>query len=86
MTIDEFEKEVWRIDGVRIVIRAPRLDKVDDFNWVNAADESQSLTKYSNIRILPNIGDLPYSVVAGDGEEPNGKNSMKTLRKSYIRN
>jgi len=83
MQVYEFEQKVWDIDHLRLVIRAARSEVVDDFHWVNAADENQTLVGYRNTRVVPKIGNREFSFVNGQGREPGGGILVKNLRASY---
>ncbi len=83
MKVGDFEDMVWATDSIRVVIRAGRNSPVGDFNWNNAAQETQSLTDYIRIRIQSRIGQLEFSVIDGRGNEPHGRMLLRNLRRLY---
>lgn len=83
MKASEFEDKVWEVDGIRLVIRAPEKHTVEDYSWTNAADQGSSIKKYADKRIIPKIGGCEWLILNGDGEEPNGRTLLRTVRDSY---
>lgn len=83
MTIQKFEKKVWEVDKVRIVIRDRQTQKVSTYEQKNAAKENWNITGYLKNRISPLIGDREVVVLDGKGKIPNGRTSLKTIRLSY---
>ncbi len=83
MNVSDFEDAVRAVDRIRVVIRATKNTEVRDFNWANAAQETQSLTDYMRIRIQSRIDDLEFSVIDGHGGEPHGRTRLRTIRQSY---
>jgi len=83
VTVEDFEEKVWEIDRIRIVVRAPAKDQVDDYNWQNSAAETQRVTEWLETRIVPKIGAREVIVIGGDGEEPHGRTLLRTLRDGY---
>ncbi len=85
MNVTEFEKRVWEVDGLRVVVRAPHKAIVQDFTWVNGADRGMRLTEYLNTRIYPRINPYEANVVTGDGSLPHGGTLVGKVRQSYER-
>ena len=83
MKASDFEEKVWAIEGIRIVLRTSPNKEVGDYNYKKAADESWRVTELGEKRIEKCIGDVPYVVIQGDGEEPNGKVILRTIRSGY---
>jgi hypothetical protein len=50
--ISEFEQSVWRIDRLRLFVRAPKEATVQDYDWKNAADQGMTLTEYRKLGLL----------------------------------
>ena len=53
----EFEEAVWRIDGIRIVIRAVANSEVGDYDRQIAAQGNRNITWFLNTRIRSRVGD-----------------------------
>jgi hypothetical protein len=83
MTIREFEKKVWQVDTVRIVIRDRKTRKVSTYRQKRAAQENWNITGYLRKRISPLIDDREVVVLDGNGKIPNGRTLLKTIRLSY---
>ena len=85
MNIREFEDKVWELEAVRIVVRSPSADGVNDYSYKNKAKEQWRITQLLQNRVAPKIGQCEVIVIGGDGEEPHGATLLRTLRKSYER-
>ena len=79
----EFEQQVWAIEGIRIVLRTDKDTDVKDYGKKNAADEGLRITELIEKRIAPCIGAIQVSVIQGDGKEPHGRVSLRTIRNGY---
>ena len=83
MTIREFEKKVWDVDTVRIVVRDRQTQKITTYNQKNAAKENWNITEYLKNRISPLIGDREVVVLDGFGKIPHGGTLLRNIRLSY---
>jgi hypothetical protein len=83
MQVWEFEEAAWRVDHVRVVVRAPKRTAVEDFEWVNAYDEKAKVASYIRTRLSSKIGDYEVSIYDGRGLEPNGNMYIRRVRTSY---
>ncbi len=82
-TTEEFEHTVWLIEGIRIVIRAPRSEKIGNYKPKRAADEGWSITKWLESDRLKGAKPFEITVIDGDGEEPHGRSLLRTVRQTY---
>lgn len=83
MKVSEFEKKIWEVDQIRVVIRASKDTMVGDFTQINALDEGKTLSEYEDTRIIPRANGLEYEFVDGKGQIPRKSTKLKTLRASY---
>ena len=83
MKVAEFEKKVWDLDGVRVVIRAATKEKVANYTNKNAVQKGTSVTDYLTRRIGPLIDPYTAVVVGGAGNVVNGKTLINSVRESY---
>ena len=83
MKICEFEEKVWEIEGIRVVVRASADEKVSDYNFKNGSQENWRITQLIEKRIQPQIGGREVIIIQGDGEQPHGRVSLRTVRKTY---
>jgi len=83
ITVQELEKQVWKLDGVRIIIRDRAVSKVRKFGYKRAAKEKWSITKFLASRIRPLVAEREVVVINGKAAVANGKMFLKTLRASY---
>jgi hypothetical protein len=84
MRVSEFEEAVWKIDHIRVVIRAPQDEAIQNFDWVRAADQGLRLSEYSKTRIEPRLHGFKFEIIDGSGKFPNGNTRVGNLRQSYI--
>ncbi|NLZ06033.1 MAG: hypothetical protein GXY19_12750 [Phycisphaerae bacterium] len=83
ITVQELEKQVWKQDKVRIVIRDRVGATVRRYPYARAAREKWSITRFLASRMRPLVGEREMVVINGEGAVANGKMSLKTLRASY---
>lgn len=80
----ELEDQIWTLEGIRVVIRAPKNVQFSPYNYSRKLSATSSITDWINGRLKPIIGDYGFSIIDGNGEIPHGRTSMDTLRKSYF--
>ncbi len=83
VTVAEFEDQVWSLEGVRIIVRAPQSEMVDDYAYTRKISSSTSVTDWGNGRVKPLLGGRDFYVVDGTGTRPHGRTNMGTVRDSY---
>ena len=83
MRVREFERAVWRVDRLCLLVRAPKEAMVQDFDLAKGADQGMTLAGYFKIRIAPRISGYEFAVVDGSGQMPNGNTKIGNLRQSY---
>lgn len=81
MTIKEFEDTIWRLEGIRLVVR--ETGDVDDYDYQNAANRTWSIAEWLRNRVEPRLPDSEIIVLDGRGEQPNRRTLLETLRGSY---
>lgn len=82
ISIAEFEKQVWNVEGVRLVVRAPSSTAVKPYQYEKAAS---SKWRYSQLetRIEKSTDRFEYVIVDGRGDIPKRNMSLDRIRKSY---
>jgi hypothetical protein len=85
MNITDFERKVWEVDRLRVIVRAPNDATVQDFTQRIAAGQGQRLTEYLEARIYPRVAPYEVTIVSGDGSLPRLRTLVGTVRQSYIR-
>jgi hypothetical protein len=85
MKASDFEDKVWEVEGIRIVLRCPENQEVDDYGYTNAISQTTSVTDWLKGRVLPKVQDVLVEVVAGNGEQPHGRSLVRTVRSSYAK-
>jgi len=83
ISIQDFEDQVWEVEGIRLIIRGGTGDKVEEYNYQNAAQNNWSVTKWLQSRVLPCTNGLEVIVVQGNGEEPHGRTLLRNVKSSY---
>ncbi|MFT4434164.1 hypothetical protein ACMX25_12325 [Caballeronia sp. 15715] len=78
-----FEKAVWEIERIRIVIHAPNGTELDDYTYEKAATKNWSIKELGEKRIAPCLNAMTYAVIQGNGKNAHGGASVQTVRDSY---
>lgn len=85
MRANKFEDAVWKKDGVRVVVRAPAAATVVDYENLNAAAGTLSVTGFLGNRILPKVNPFEAVVILGDGTIAHGRTKLTAVRQSYVK-
>lgn len=83
MQVIDFEQKVFELEGVRIVIRAPRNADVGEYGYKKSYPQNNSIREWLDTRVFDKVEDYDVVVVDGTGALPNRKTHMATLRDSY---
>ena len=83
MTVEQFEKQVWEVERVRLVIRAPAAATVKSYGHKNAATKTWSVSEWKKKRIKAKIGNLGAVVIDGRGRIPHGRTLLSSVRAGY---
>ncbi len=83
MKVLKFEKTIWKLEGVRVVVRAPDTAVVGDYKFKRRADKGMIVTSYLKGRITPSIGPYEAVVVCGDGSLPHSRTNLNRVRETY---
>ena len=83
MRVDEFEEAVFKIEKIRLRVRAPVEEVVGDYDYKNWASQTTSLSNWWKTRIAPKIDGRQGSVIDGNYLEAHGNTLLSTLRSSY---
>lgn len=81
----EFEQAVFDLEEVRIVIRSPRREDLQDYLYDRKAAGNSNIKEWLEQRVMPKINGADVVVVDGTGALPHGRTRMDTLRASYAR-
>ena len=82
ISIAEFEKQVWNVEGVRLVVRAPSNTAVKPYQYEKAAN---SKWRYSQLegRIEKSTDRFEYVIIDGRGGIPSRHMTLARIRESY---
>jgi hypothetical protein len=83
MRLADFEQQVWKVENIRIVVRADGNDEVEDYDFKRSADESWTTNEYLKNRIEPRVGSKKVVVIKGNGQKSHGGVKLRNLRASY---
>lgn len=86
VTVEDFEAEVWRKEGVLVVIRAARDVMVPAYAHKNALPKTKSVSDLRRIRLEPKLAGIPHEIIGGDYEFVHGRTMISTLNDSYGKN
>ncbi len=83
MKVWHFERAVWELDGVRVVVRAPWEAQVGAYDYTNAVKSNVNVKTFLAKRIEKKV--VPYEVVVvdGHGKLVHGRMYLSNLRESY---
>jgi hypothetical protein len=87
-SIHEFERQVFDVEAVRLVVRASGNVEIPDYPYVRKASDSTTVSEFTTNRIMPLLSHagMTFTLVSGDGNANiHGLTLMGTLRKSYSR-
>lgn len=82
-TVREFEEAVWRVEGIRIVVRADPNDKVILYYYERAAPKNFTVQKWIDGRVDAKVGGREVVVIDGTGHIPPGHTHLETVWSSY---
>jgi len=82
ISIAALEKQVWNVEGVRLVVRAPSRTAVKPYQYEKAAS---SKWRYSQLetRIEKSTNGFEYVITDGRGDIPPRNSTLSRIRKSY---
>lgn len=83
MKIWEFEEAIWKIEGIRIFVRAHAETKVTPYPYRKAADSGWRLSELAEKRIEACLGPHGFQYVDGQGAIPHRGSRLPTIRESY---
>ena len=91
MSIEAFEEQVWKLEGIRIVIRAPRRLGVGSYGYEKRAaesfkDQSRDIGWFIRQRLrLDNysLQGIEIEVIDGRGKRVPNNMLLSTVRASY---
>jgi hypothetical protein len=86
MTPSQIETAVFKLEQIRIVVRAPTSTKLGDFDYDRKAANGSSVSEWIDTRLKPILNGHDVVVVNGTGHLPHGKTRLDNLRKSYDHN
>lgn len=82
--IEDFEKKVFEVEGIGIVVRAPVGTMVGDYPYTRANAGNSRITEWLERRVQLAIGDeYDVAIVDGRGSKPRLNMTIETLRATY---
>ena len=83
MRVKDFERRVFEVENIRLVIRANRDDVVGDIDWSEPSDGNWSKNDWFTRRIAPLTRGFETAVINGKGDIVHGRTRLRTLRNTY---
>jgi hypothetical protein len=83
MRVSEFEQVVQKIEGFRIVVRAPAGHEIGGYNFERAAISTWTINEWINARFDDNQKKFDVVVLNGRCQEPQRNTRLETLRHTY---
>lgn len=82
--LKEFEEQVWNLEGIRIVVRAPSTKRTNPYNYLRKAQYNWNVAKWLQDRIGKFFDDeVDVIVISGTGHITHGATQLRTVRESY---
>lgn len=82
-SVEEFEEEFERVEGLKIVVRASKKTQVPDYEYQRALDGGKTISALKRGRVDPILGGIEYEILSGDLEPAGGKMKINTVKKTY---
>ncbi len=80
----DLERQIFELEEIRVVIRAPRETKFDSYNYERKAAANSSISDWYNTRLKPILGsDFDAEIISGYGTSPHGRTKIENVRNSY---
>ncbi|MGL5513422.1 MAG: hypothetical protein ACRDBM_09370 [Sporomusa sp.] len=79
----ELERQIFEKEEIKVVIRCPRNEELDSYDYQRKAASNTSITEWIETRLKPIIGDWEIEVIKGDGSTPHGRTNIENVRNSY---
>lgn len=67
VSIKSFEEKIWKIERIRIVVRAPKRRKIEDYSHDVPECETSNVGEWLRSRVLPCIAGYQVTVVKNTG-------------------
>ncbi|MCD6328425.1 hypothetical protein J7M28_12860 [bacterium] len=83
MTVQELEDKVWKLDGIRIVVRASVSTQVGDYSHKNKGQNNWRISEFVQKRLAGLLSKLEVVVLMGNGQEAHGNTLLSSIRDSY---
>ena len=81
ITVAELEDKVWTTEGIRVVIRAPQSDLVDDYPYKRKISSTSSVTDWGNGRLKPILDGKDFYVYKFRTMKYDSRSIEETLTK-----
>lgn len=82
-TVKDLEDDVWRVEQLRIIVRAPKNSVTPVYDYKRAAANDTTIQEFKKNRLNTVISQCEYVILNGDLEEPHGKTKLSSIRSSY---
>jgi hypothetical protein len=86
MKLIDSEQQVWKVENIRIVVRADENDEVEGYDSKNAAIENWTTRAFLENRIVPRVGGRKVVVIKGDRQKSHGGVKLHIFENLTLRN
>lgn len=80
ISIERFQDQVWKVEGIRLIVRGSQNDQVGEYNYPSAVDDNWSVDEWLKYRVLDCIGEYEVVVIQDDGVNANGSTPIRNVR------
>lgn len=85
MTVAQFEDAVWRIESIRIVVRASLRVEIGTYGYERGAPETWTLSEWLQNRVNGQTQGCEVEIIKGDGKRAHRGQLVRTTRAGYAR-
>lgn len=83
VTVQEFERQVYVYESVRVIVRASRAARVDVYHFDNRAAYNTTVGDFVRNRVAPKVRGYEVEVIDGNGNVDTLDLTLEETRASY---
>lgn len=82
----DLERQIFEKEEIKVVIRAPKETKFDEYAFERKSSVNTSITDWYNTRLKPILGsEYDADIIDGYGTNPHGRTKIENVRNSYAK-
>jgi hypothetical protein len=80
VSIKSFEEKIWKIERIRIMVRAPKRRKIEDYSHDIAECNTSTVGEWLSSRVLPCVAGYQISVITTMGRDADELTLISDIR------